>query len=141
MLPSSHQARWTGENRLWLEHPAEPERSDALLDAAGMSVAYRWSFRGKPQQGKIELSGPPGSLRADWTDSWHAPDAMVLHGRMDDGLLLLYGTYPAGEGPAWGWKIELDMRDPEHFVLRMFNLDPDGSIAPAVDLRGGRSSD
>jgi hypothetical protein len=51
----------------------------------------------------------------------------------------LYGTYPAGDGsPDWGWRIELDWCDPEHFTFRMFNVLPDGREALAVDLRGAR---
>jgi hypothetical protein len=27
------------------------------------------------------------------------------HGALQEGVLTLYGTYPAGEGPDWGWRI------------------------------------
>jgi hypothetical protein len=63
---------------------------------------------------------------------------MTLHGRLDDGTLVLYGTYPAGAGPEWGWRIGLDTRDSEHCALRTFNLQPDGPAVQAVDLRGAR---
>ena len=138
MLPSTHHGTWKGENRLWLEDPNAPERSDGSIEVAEASLAYTWSFRGATQRGEIALSGPKGSMRADWKDSFHAADGMVLHGLFDDGVLRLYGTYSGGEGPAWGWRIEIDLRDPEHCSLRMFNLEPAGALVPAVDLRGGR---
>lgn len=138
MIPSSHHGSWKGENRLWLEDPRAPERSEGELELGAGSLRYAWQFRGAPQSGAIELSGPPSSLRADWKDSWHARDGMLLHGYLADGVLSLYGTYPAGDGPAWGWRIELDVRDPEHAVMRMFNVEPAGAIVPAVDLRGSR---
>jgi hypothetical protein len=138
MIPASHHGAWRGPNRLWLEDPATPERSQGTLEASSASLSYTWSFRGAEQTGKIALSGPAGSLRANWTDTFHAKDGMVLHGRLLDGEIVLYGTYGAGEGPDWGWRIEIDGRDPEHLVLRMFNLEPEGAPAPAVDLRGAR---
>jgi hypothetical protein len=63
---------------------------------------------------------------------------MLLHGLFEENVLRLYGTYSGGEGPDWGWRIELDLRDPEHATLEMFNLEPAGAIHPAVLLRGNR---
>jgi len=137
MIPSSHHGSWKGPNRLWFEDPSKPERSDGSLEVSAAKVAYTWSFKDSPEKGEIELFGPAGSVRAGWTDSWHAKKCMTLHGCFAEGCLVLYGTY--GEEQEWGWRIELDTRDPEHFVMRMFNLMPDGDIAPAVDLRGARA--
>jgi len=65
----------------------------------------------------------------------------VLHGHVDGSTVLLYATYPAGDGsPDWGWRIVLDYCDPEHFSFRMFNVLPDGREALAVDLCGARAA-
>ncbi len=138
MFPSAFLGGWYGPNRLWLEGP-EAERSEGTLSVEPRSLTYSWSFRGTGHSGRIELFGPAGALRAEWKDSFHAATGMTLHGLMVDGVVRLYGTYPAGEGPDWGWRIELDFRDPEHVTLRMFNLFPDGNVVPAVDLRAGRA--
>ena len=138
MIPTTHHGAWRGPNRLWLEDPKLPERSDGTLEAKSAALSYTWSFRGEAQRGEIALSGPPGSVRANWTDTWHAKDGIVLHGLSQDGQILLYGTYGGGEGPDWGWRIEIDSRDPEHLVVRMYNLLPEGPPVPAVDLRGAR---
>lgn len=137
MIPASHHGIWQGPNRLWMEG-AEPERSEGRMEVADTTVRYTWSFQGAAQEGRIALSGPPGALRADWTDTFHAPDSMALHGRLDGGVLRLYATYGAGDGPEWGWQTELDARDPEQLTLAMFNLEPDGTVHPAVYLRGAR---
>lgn len=137
LIPSSHRGDWRGPNRLWFQGP-EPERSEGQLAVASRSVKYGWSYQGKSQSGEIDLWGPPGAVRAAWKDTWHAADGMALHGHLHEGVLRLYGTYPAGEGPEWGWRIEVDTRDPEHLSLRMFNLLPGGVIVPAVDLRAAR---
>jgi hypothetical protein len=139
MIPETHHGYWHGPNRLWMEDPSAPKRSDGSIDAAATTLRYRWSLEDKPHEGLIELSGPPGAVAAQWKDSFHASDGMQLHGLLHDGQLALYGTYPAGDGPDWGWRIELDTRDPEHLTLRMFNLFPSGEVYPAVDLRGERA--
>lgn len=138
MLIATHHGAWKGENRLWMEDPSKPERSDGTLELAAASIRYTWSFRSKPHQGEIALAGPPGALRADWKDSFHAENGMQLHGCLEHDVLSLYATYGAGDGPDWGWQIELDLRDPEHATLAMFNLEPSGAVHPAVWLRGAR---
>ena len=138
MIPSTHHGAWRGPNRLWLEDPAAPERSEGTLEATASTVKYTWSFKGAAHHGEISLAGPAGALAATWTDTWHAEQGMLLHGLSQDGQILLYGTYPAGDGPDWGWRIEIDGRDPEHLGLRMFNVPPAGAAVPAVDLRGTR---
>jgi hypothetical protein len=137
MIPKSHHGLWHGPNRLWFEGP-EPERSDGRVEVSAATIDYTWSFRGQRQEGRIRLFGPEAALRAEWADSWHAKGGMALHGRFDQGALVLYGAYAAGDGPEWGWRIELDVRDPEHFGLRMFNVEPDQPGVLAVDLRGER---
>ncbi|HMJ10714.1 MAG TPA: hypothetical protein VK524_04865 [Polyangiaceae bacterium] len=137
MIPSSHHGSWSGPNRLWFEGP-EPERSDGRIAADATTINYTWSFRGAAQQGVIRLFGPDSALRCEWTDTWHAKDGMALHGCSDENVVVFYGTYPAGDGPEWGWRIKLDFRDPEHLLLRMFNCEPGKSSVLAVDLRGER---
>jgi hypothetical protein len=137
MLPDTHHGSWRGPNRLWLEGPT-PERSDGTIDATATTLRYTWSFRGAPHHGELDLTGPAAALKCAWKDTFHAEKGMTLHGRFQDGELIAYCTYPAGDGPEWGWRIEISTRDPEHLVLRMFNVEPDSAPAPAVDLRGAR---
>jgi hypothetical protein len=137
LIPTSHHGAWRGVNRLWFGSP-EPERSDGTLDVAETTVSYTWVFQDEPQQGRIALFGPSGAVRAEWTDTFHAADGMTLHGQVDDGVLVLFGTYAAGDSPEWGWRIDLDTLDPEHLTLRMFNLLPAGPRMPAVALQAAR---
>ena len=138
MFPTTHHVTWTGENRLWFEDPTKPERSDGTLTIGESSFTYTWSFQDQPQKGELTLRGPNGSLRADWRDTFHAESGMQLHGFYRDRVLRLFGTYGAGDGPDWGWRIELDLCDPDHATLRMFNMLPSGEEMLAVDLRGAR---
>lgn len=138
MIPASHHGNWAGPNRLWVEPPAA-ERSDGVITVAEGQVSYTWSFKGKEHAGRIALTGPAGSLKGVWRDTWHSVSETVLHGRLDQGVVHLFGTYAPGDGsPEWGWRIELDWRDPEAFALRMFNVSPANAEEIAVDLRGTR---
>jgi hypothetical protein len=63
----------------------------------------RWAHEGKPQEGELLLAGPVASCRGDFTDTFHAASGLVLHGHGQGSTVLLYGTYPAGDGsPDWG---------------------------------------
>lgn len=134
---TTHQGAWSGINRLWLDGPVS-ESSQGTAEVEPLQIQYTWTFREKAHTGVVKLSGPAASLRADWSDTFHYPDGAVMHGRFREGLLKVYGTYPAGDGPDWGWQIEVDLRDPETFVLQMFNVEPGSEPVIAVDLRGTR---
>lgn len=143
MLPATHHGSWAGPNRLWFEDPVAPERSDGRLQLEDRAIRYEWAFRGDAQSGSMTLAGVPGAVHAEWTDTWHASDGMRLYGTFEDGELRLYTTYSAGEAPEgaaveWGWRVELDVRDPEGVRLRMFNLPPDSPPMIAVDLLATR---
>lgn len=136
-LAASHRGRWSGENRLWLAHPSEPARSAGSIDAEASVVRYGWSHEGRAHEGTLHLKGQPAACSAVWNDTFHATDSFTLHGFLDEGVLRLFTTYDAGD-QSWGWRIELDVRDPDAFVLRMFNVPPATDPEPAVILIGRR---
>lgn len=140
MIPPSHHGRFVGSNRLWFMPGTPAHVSDGTLVVTADHVSIRWAHEGAPKAGEIVLSGPAPSCRGDFTDSFHATAGLVLHGHVQGRAVLLYGTYPAGDGsPDWGWRIVLDWYDPDHFSFRMFNVLPDGMEALAVDLLGARA--
>ena len=136
-LPHSHHGAWPGSNRLWIRDPARPFRSDGALEVAARTLRYSWAYEGKPQTGTLELRGQPAALRASWSDTFHAKEPFTLHGFEDAGVVRLFTTYDAGD-ECWGWRIELDFRDPEACTMRMFNVVPGLGAVPAVVLNGVR---
>lgn len=141
MIPSTHHGRFVGPNRLWFMPGTPAHVSEGTLLVAADRVSVRWAHDGAAKEGELVLRGPGPACRADFTDTFHAVDGLVLHGHRQGHTLRLYTTYPAGDGsPDWGWRIELDWYDPDHFGFRMYNVLPDGEEALAVDLRGARSA-
>lgn len=137
-VPETHRGDWSGPNRLWMMDPEAPERSDGALTASGNGLEYTWSRGEKEHKGRMEFAGQPAAMRAAWVDTFHAAEEQSLHGFVQDGVMRLFGTYPAGNGTEWGWQIEIDTRDREAFALRMFNVVPGVGPVPAVSLQGTR---
>ncbi len=131
----NHHGRWAGENLLWLE-AGEPLRSAGAITISAQQVEIDWSFKGKPHHGVMKLSAEGTKASCHWVDSWHMEAGMDLVGTWSEGLLNVRGTYPAGDGPDWGWRIEVDLRSPELAVLRMYNIWPSGREDDAVLLEG-----
>ena len=141
MIPESHHGSWAGPNRLWMHDPTQPFRSDGTIECTAEGIQYTWSKDDTEHRGTIRLHGQPAALRLALEDTFHAPTAMNLYGHLEDGVVRTYGTYGAGpDQPEWGWILELDWRDPEALVLRMFNVVPDVGAVPAVVLHGTRPS-
>jgi hypothetical protein len=77
--------------------------------------------------------GPPSDSDASgtgatavWVDSFHAaPQWLTLSGTIDDdGVVRLACTYPAPEGPDWGWQIHVEPGSGNGGRITMHNLVP-----------------
>ena len=125
--------QWAGKGELWLDplgNTADHSECTIAIDDEGIS--YTWSYKGDTHRGSLK----PSDGGADFTDSWHSPQAM----RCNDvpgswGLLNVQGSYSAGEGPDWGWRISLCVRAPTgELVLQMTNIAPWGEEGRAVRM-------
>lgn len=137
------EGAFEGMSRLWMV-PGDPPRDSlttALLAPAAqgrfLSLAYTWSEGGQPQDGLIVISADPErpTCTATWVDSWHMGDTMMhCTGTLaPDGVVSVLGHYAAPPGPDWGWRITLTPESDAAFVLRMFNITPDGAEMLAVE--------
>jgi len=138
-LPETHHGVWAGPNRLWVMDPDIPLRSEGTIDVDADRIEYNWSHQGQPQRGRMTISGQPAALAIDWTDTFHAPAGMTLHGLFLHDRIKTYGTY-AGGSESWGWQIEIDAQDRESFFIRMYNVIPGVGPVAAVILHGKRVS-
>jgi hypothetical protein len=124
---------WTGDGELWLDPLGnDAERCACTMAITPDAISYAWSYQGTPQTGRIVVR-PDG---ADFSDTWHAPTGMVCKATAPGwGLLDVFTTYGAGEGPDWGWGITLALRsESDELVLQMTNVKPSGEHGRAVRI-------
>jgi hypothetical protein len=138
---------WSGTKQVWLYPGAEAmvSASTAQVSTAAQGqflvLSYAWEAEGEPQDGMILF--PPetgeGAAKGVWLDSWHVKDElMVCAATGEGGTVTLSGSYPAPEGPDWGWRIEIGGPDGS-LVVRMTNITPQGEEALAVLAEYGRA--
>lgn len=132
------EGSWSGRNllRLSWENPSDFP-SDSTMVVAGaargkfLTLAYTWSYQEKPQEGLLVVGYDKAEklVTAAWGDSWHQ-SAKLLNctGTLDEnGVIDVRGSYPAPEGPDWGWRILVKPQDAQRLQLLMYNCPPDGS--------------
>ena len=135
--------KWQGTNQLWL-YPWDPvHQSDTWAEIAVTAqgqfseLRYAWAYEGEPQEGKVILGFEAGSgvVKAVWFDTWHmANDFMICAGELDpEGTVCIRGSYPAPEGPDWGWQISIETWDKDAFRMLMHNITPAGEEFLAVE--------
>lgn len=129
---------WRGQGELWLDpHGDEAERCECTLAIAADAVTYTWSFRGEPHQGELRLRDGG----ADFTDTFHSARPMACATVPGSWALVeVAGTYAAGDGPPWGWRIAVSLRpDSDELVLQMTNVAPWGEDGRAVRMIAKRA--
>ncbi len=125
--------QWSGTNELWLDPSGdEADKSEATLQIEASKLSYTWSQEGTQHGGSITWNED----RAAFQDTFHASTPMALeHVAGSWALLDVEGTYPAPEGPPWGWRIYLSLRPgDEELVLQMLNITPWGEDGRAVRM-------
>lgn len=135
---------WTGVNRLWFE-PGTPVREstsaaviEPVAQGRGLTVRYTWAYEGAPQDGMLLImadgEGDGAGATAVLVDSWHVGNAyMACTGTAGAEGVSVMGSYPAPEGPDWGWRTTLEAVSPSSWRLRMYNIEPDADETLAVE--------
>lgn len=124
--------QWTGRGELWLDPLGnEVSTCECRVELEDAAIHYHWSHEGKPHTGKIALRDGGAEL----SDTFHAPTPMAFVDRADRWSLVdVFGTYGAGDGPDWGWRITLSHRPSGELVLQMTNVTPWGEEGRAVRM-------
>lgn len=141
---------WSGRKFLWMS-PEDPERVSACsvqvstaVKNQALCVQYSWTFDATPHEGLLVIgfSGQSNEIEAILMDSFHTGSRfMPFKGRLQaDGAVTLLGSYPAPEGPDWGWRIFVDPGSSEVFRIAMYNIPPGSEEIPAVSMELTRRS-
>lgn len=124
--------KWSGRSELWLDQLGDKAHvCECTIEIGQDTIEYQWSHEGKAHQGKIALR--PGG--AEFTDTFHAPKGMTFEASPRPWALVdVFGTFPAGDGPEWGWRILLSHRPTGELVLQMTIVAPWGETGRAVRM-------
>ena len=132
---------WHGTSELWLDPLGnDAQTSPCTLQIDAGAVHYTWEYQGTPHRGSVT----PNAEGASFTDTWHSPTPITCPPVPGSHALLdVIGTYAAGDGPPWGWRVIVSHRPPfgsapEALVLQMTNIAPWGEEARAVRMVGQR---
>ncbi len=135
---------WQGSKQLQIhpDAPIQKSKSTAIVQAEAMGkfigIRYTWRYQNKDQQGLLLIGYENDHQRASavWIDSWHMQDkAMLCTGQFSDAnTLTLNGSYAAGQGPDWGWKISIKVKNANAFDLIMYNIPPEHGEVQAVKI-------
>lgn len=118
---------WKGTKTVWVSPDADAISSDVWLDARlaargkSLVLSYDWAASGEAQQGELgfSISTDLATAQGWWIDSWHNDDAvMQLTGRVSESnVVMLSGTFPAPDGPDWGWDIQIRPTETEMDIV------------------------
>ena len=134
---------WRGKNLLQDPETNQPEESVStltltpVLENRFVRAEYTWQYRGTAQEGcfLIGYEADTQTISLHWIDTWHMGDkVMACRGIVDArGRIAARGSYAAGDGPDWGWTIQIDPGEDQTLRVAMANVAPDGQEYPAVE--------
>jgi len=140
--PSLSGTTWRGRAELWLDPLGDTaEWSDCAIQVHADRVTYEWARGDTPHHGEIAATADG----AAFTDTFHASTPMAFRAETPSAALVdLRGSYTAGDGPPWGWRIILAHRPAvfgmsEALVLQMTNITPWGEEVRAVRMTAARA--
>lgn len=135
---------WQGRARLWFE-PGDPVDDQAIEGtiepvAGGRFVRhrYRTQVMGDEHSGEAIIGCDLARRRwqVAWIDTFHTGEQIMFSEgawAAGDTRLDVRGSYPAEEGPDWGWRTTMEPAA-DGAVVQHHNVTPDGAETLAVDI-------
>lgn len=142
------KGRWSGKAKTWFEPGVLADSSEwkgsLRIALKGFSFVheYRSKVLGRPHRGIAVVTIDPERRRVThaWTDTFHMhAELMFSEGEWSGKGFSVLGSYPAGDGPRWGWRTTYELGRSGKLTLTMFNITPDGQEAKAVEAVFSRS--
>ncbi len=134
---------WDGNTRTWFEKDVLADESPtnskiiALLNKRFIRYEYHGSVNGKTHEGLMVWGFDVDSEKCvcTWIDSFHMGTAiMYSEGEENRNGFSVTGQYQSSQMPEpWGWRTELEILNPDQFILRAFNISPEGEEIKAIE--------
>jgi len=134
---------WEGKTSTWFEkdvladEAAMQAKITELLEGRFINYEYQSTLNGKPYQGVMTWAYDLGNekCQCSWVDSFHMGTA-IMHseGQETKNGFAVTGAYGwIGIGEPWGWRTELEIINPDQFIITAFNISPEGEEAKATE--------
>lgn len=142
---------WRGTTRVWFE-PDKPPAMEAGQSGTirsvlgGRFLLHEYRYGDGDQAGEgialygLHLDG--NAFQAAWVDSFHTGTS-IMSFAADAGsrVFNVLGSYDDGKGgPRWGWRIEIKQPSADALTIAMFNIEPGGEEARAVETVYARAT-
>jgi len=139
---------WRGTAKTWFDPSAAPIEAaweghvGVILGGRFVRFEYRSKVGEKPIAGEMLIAFEDGEKRwaISWVDSFHTGTAILMStGEPGATAIDVRGTwFVEADQPRWGWRTVIaDAAD--GFVIRMYNIKPDGEEALGVEVTLARA--
>ena len=134
---------WEGNTRTWFEKDVLADESPMrgkinwILGERFLNYEYEGVLEGKPYQGKMLWAYDLGNekCQCSWVDTFHMGTGILQsEGEATTNGFEVTGKYGWIGIPApWGWRTELEIINSDQFIIRAFNISPEGDEAKATE--------
>jgi len=134
---------WEGTNQTWFEPGVLADTSPVrgtirqLGDSHFVVYEYQSSMKGDTFQGVVlyGFNSLTGLFESAWADTFHMQTNMMnANGpAIDNGFAVLGSFQPGPDQPAWGWRTEVTLLDPDHLTITAFIITPQGDEGKGVE--------
>ena len=134
---------WDGTTSTWFEKDILADESpmrgkiSLVMDGRFINYEYTGTLNKKPYEGNMLWAYDLGNekCQCSWIDSFHMGTA-IMHseGHETGNGFVVTGQYGwIGIGEPWSWRTELEIINPEQFIIRAYNISPEGDEAKATE--------
>lgn len=134
---------WDGTTRTWFEKDILADESPTmskivnLLNKRFIRYEYRGTINGKNHEGLMVWGFDLDNNKCvcTWVDSFHMGTGILFsEGHATRNGFSVTGQYNNLEWPEpWHWRTELEILNSDQFILRAFNIAPNGDETKAIE--------